>query len=49
MERFIRREMVRHYRRMLRTITDERQRVILEGLLLEARLKQIAAGDPPDD
>jgi hypothetical protein len=34
---------------MLRTITNERQRAILQKLLDEARQRQIAAGDPAEE
>jgi hypothetical protein len=45
MEPFIRRHNVEHYRRLLETITDEKQRQLIVKLLEEERQKQKDAGD----
>ncbi len=46
--RFIRRENVKHYRRLLATVTDEVERQKILKLLAEEQRKQRAAGDPID-
>jgi len=45
MERFIRRENVRHYRELLKRVTDETERRKILRLLEEERQKQYEAGD----
>jgi len=45
MERFIRRQNVEHYRRLLETVTDESERHRILKLLEEERRKQLDAGD----
>ena len=45
MDRFIRRQNVEHYRRLLETITDEGERQRILKLLEEERRKQKDAGD----
>ena len=47
--RFIRRENVKHYRRLLKTLTDEVDRQKILQLLAEEVKKQIAAGDPIEE
>ena len=49
MERFIRRENVKHYRELLKTVTDERVRERLLKLLAEEQQKQKDANDPLDE
>jgi hypothetical protein len=48
MERFIRRENIRHYLDLLRTVTDGGERARILKLLAEERQKQRDAQDPPD-
>jgi hypothetical protein len=45
MDRFIRRENVKHYLRLLDTVTDPVERERIQKLLEEERRKQIEAGD----
>jgi len=45
MDRFIRRENVRHYRDLLSRVTDEKERECILKLLEEEQQKQQAAGD----
>jgi len=45
MERFIRRENVRHYRELLERVTDEAERRKIRKLLEEEQQKQHDAGD----
>jgi rubrerythrin len=45
MERFIRRENIRHYRDLLKRVTDEKERERILKLLEEEQQKQQAAGD----
>jgi hypothetical protein len=45
MERFIRRENVRHYRELLKRVTDETERRRILKLLEEEQQKQHDAGD----
>ena len=45
MDRFIRRENVRHYRELLETAKDETERQRILKLLAEEKQKQKAAGD----
>ena len=45
MERFARRENVRHYRELLKTVKDEAERQRIQKLLAEEVQKQKAAGD----
>jgi hypothetical protein len=47
MERFVRRENIKHLREMLERTTDERQRRQLQKLLDEELQKQKDAGDEP--
>jgi hypothetical protein len=49
MDRFIRRENVRHYRELLRTVTDEAERQRILKLLAEERQKQKDAGDEVEE
>lgn len=46
MDRFIRRENIKHYLELLKTATDERERQRIQKLLDEERKKQRDAGDP---
>jgi hypothetical protein len=46
--RFIRRENVRHYQRLLERATNGPDRQRLLTLLAEEQAKQQAAGDPPE-
>ena len=48
MERFVRRQNVEHYRRLLETTTDEGERQRILKLLEEALQKQKDAGDKTD-
>jgi hypothetical protein len=48
MERFIRRQNVEHYRHLLETVTDEKERERILKLLEEEKQKQQAAGDKTD-
>jgi hypothetical protein len=45
MDRFIRRENVKHYRELLKTVKDETERQRILKLLAEEQLKQKDAGD----
>jgi hypothetical protein len=45
MDRFIRRENVKHYRELLKTVSDETERRRILALMREEQDKQIAAGD----
>lgn len=45
MDRFIRRENVRHYRELLKTVTAETERQRILKLLAEEQQKQKDAGD----
>ena len=45
MERFVRRENVKHYRELLKTVKDEAERQRIQKLLAEEVQKQKAAGD----
>lgn len=49
MDRFIRRENVRHYRELLKTAKDEPERQQILKLLAEEQQKQKDAGDPADE
>ena len=44
-ERFIRRQNVAHYRKLLETVTDEKERERILKLLNEEQQKQKDAGD----
>lgn len=46
MERFVRRQNIKHYRHLLESTTDEAERNRLRRLIAEERQKQIEAGDP---
>jgi hypothetical protein len=48
MDRFIRRQNVEHYRHLLETVTDEKERERILKLLEEERQKQKDAGDTLD-
>ncbi len=48
MERFIRRENIRHYRDLLERVTDEAERRRILRLLEEEQRKQQDAGDKAD-
>jgi len=45
MDRFVRRENVKHYRELLKTVNDEAERQQLLKLLAEEQQKQKDAGD----
>jgi hypothetical protein len=45
MDRFIRRENIKHYRELLKTVSDENERQRILALMREERDKQVAAGD----
>jgi len=45
MDRFIRRQNVEHYRHLLETVTDEKERERILKLLEEEQQKQKDAGD----
>ncbi len=45
MERFVRRENVRHYRNLLKQVTDEEERKRILKLLEEEQQKQRNAGE----
>ena len=49
MDRFIRRENVKHYRELLKSVTDENERQRILALMREEQQKQIAAGDKDID
>jgi hypothetical protein len=46
MDRFIRRENVEHYRRLLERVTEESERQTITNLLADTLQKQKEAGDP---
>jgi hypothetical protein len=46
MDRFIRRQNVEHYRRLLERVTKETERQKIFNLLTEEQQKQKNAGDP---
>lgn len=48
MERFIRRENIRHYRDLLKRVKDEAERRQILKLLEEEQQKQSASGDKVD-
>jgi hypothetical protein len=48
MERFIRRQNVERYKRLLEAATDETERERIRKLLQEEQEKQRNAGDKPD-
>ena len=45
MERFVRRENIKHYRELLKTVKDEAERQRIQKLLAEEVQKQKDAGD----
>jgi len=45
MERFVRRENVKHYRELLKTVKDEAERQRILKLLAEEKQRQKDAGD----
>lgn len=45
MERFVRRENVKHYQDLLKTVKDEAERQKIQKLLAEERQKQKDAGE----
>jgi len=45
MERFVRRENVKHYRELLKTVKDEAERQQIQKLLAEEQQKRKDAGD----
>jgi hypothetical protein len=45
MDRFVRRENVKHYVDLLKTVTDDAERRRIQNLLDEEQRKQIEAGD----
>lgn len=47
MDRFIRRENVKHYRLLLEQVTDKAERQCIQKLLAEEEKKQSDAGDKP--
>lgn len=49
MDRFIRRENVRHYRELLKTANDEAERQRILKLLAEEQQKQKDAGDKMEE
>jgi hypothetical protein len=49
MERFIRRENVRHYHELLQTVKDEAERQRILKLLADEQQKQKDAGDKIED
>jgi hypothetical protein len=49
MERFVRRENIKHYQELLKTVKDEAERQRILKLLAEERQKQKEAGDKIDD
>lgn len=48
MERFVRRQNVKHYEQLLKTVSDEAERRAISKLLAEERQKQQNAGDGKD-
>jgi hypothetical protein len=49
MERFVRRENIKHYKERLKTVKDEAERQRILTLLAEERQKQKDAGDKIED
>ena len=49
MDRFIRRQNVQRYQKLLTATQDEAERSRLRKLLAEEQQKQIEAGDPNDE
>jgi rubrerythrin len=49
MDRFIRRENIKHYRELLKTVKNEAERQRILKLLAEEQQKQKDAGDPIED
>jgi hypothetical protein len=49
MERFVRRETVKHYLELLKTVKDEAERQRILKLLAEERQKQKDAGDKVEE
>jgi hypothetical protein len=49
MDRFVRRENVKHYRELLKTAKDEAERRRILKLLAEEQQKQKDSGDPIDE
>ena len=45
MERFVRRENIKHYRELLKTVKDEAERRRIQKLLAEEQQKRKDAGD----
>ena len=45
MERFVRRENIKHYRELLKTVKDEADRQRIQKLLAEEQQKRKDAGD----
>ena len=46
MERFVRRENIKHYRELLKTVKDEAERQRIPKLLAEEQQKQKDVGEP---
>jgi hypothetical protein len=46
MERFIRRENIKRYRKLLRDAKDEAERRLIQKLLIEEEQKEVAESDP---
>ena len=49
MERFVRRENVKHYKELLKNASDPKERERIRLLLAEEEQKQIDAGDPVEE
>jgi hypothetical protein len=49
MERFIRRENVKHFRELLKTVRDEAERQRIQKLLAQEQQKQKDAGDKVEE
>ena len=49
MERFVRRENIKHYRELLKTVKDEAERQRIQKLLAEEQQKQKDAGDKVEE
>jgi hypothetical protein len=49
MERFVRRENIKHYRALLKTVQDEAERQRILKLLAEDQQKQKDAGDKVEE
>jgi hypothetical protein len=49
MERFVRRENIKHYQELLKTVKDEAERLRILKLLAEERQQQKDAGDKIED